>query len=78
MKSKTVTIKRNGSPVQVAAWFKTLTAEGKRMIGQNNISAPYGRHMKDALTKVEYTYKTEAQFLAECAASEAVSLPLAA
>lgn len=47
-------IVKNGVPAYVAPWYSTLTTEGKAMIGQNKIMAPYGRNRADAFTKVEY------------------------
>lgn len=38
---------KDGVPVRVAPWFADLTANGKKLVGQNRIaSAPYGRHMQ--------------------------------
>jgi hypothetical protein len=72
--SKQIRITRNGVPTYVAPWFKNLTSEGKKLIGQNNIMAPYGRHHADYLTKVEYSYQTTEQFLASLEAPSFLSI----
>ena len=58
MSTNQITITRQGVPIRVASWFKTLTPEGKRMIGTNNIMAKPSRHARqgDGLTDVEYVY----------------------
>ena len=43
---KLIRIVKDGVPAYVAPWYKELTKEGQKMIGQNRIySAPMGRYV---------------------------------
>ncbi len=50
---------RQGVPTKVAPWVKELTAEGRKMIGQNAIMTPYSPRFREHLTKVAYTTDVE-------------------
>lgn len=51
-----VKIYRNGTPCYVADWYGKLSPQGRRMIGSENIMAPYPASWRaHGLTQVEYT-----------------------
>ena len=53
---KTVTIYRQGVPIEVAPWYGKLSPAGRAMVCSVNIMAPYSAQFKaTALPRVEYT-----------------------
>ena len=49
-----VRVMKDGVPCRMPVWYRDMTAEGKRMIGQGRaMSAPYGRYMSFKREPVE-------------------------